>query len=110
MTDCGDVHFFLGLRVSRDRGRRKIYLGQSHFAKEVIARFGMKDCKPVSTPLDPSVKLTRSHEGGMYAGSTDLTEENTGRSIGLADVDTLCVKEKENALMVVRTEVLDSIR
>jgi hypothetical protein len=31
------------------------------------------------------------------AGSTDFAEENAGRSIGLAEVDTVCVKDTGRA-------------
>jgi len=59
MTDCGDIHHFLGLRVIRDRTTRTITLDQEHLVDQVLSRFGMADCKPVTTPLDPSIKLTR---------------------------------------------------
>src|SRR5438270_3278745 len=63
MTDCGEIHHFLGLRVTRDRSGRQIFLGQSRFAEEILAKFGMTNCKPVSTPLDSSVHLKRPDDG-----------------------------------------------
>ena len=62
MTDCGEIHHFLGLRVDRDRANRKLTLDQEHFVDQILNRFKMSDCNPVSTPLDPSVKLQRSAE------------------------------------------------
>jgi len=63
MTDCGEIHHFLGLQVQRDRNARKITLDQTHFVDQVLSRFGMVDCKPVSTPLDASTQLKHTAEG-----------------------------------------------
>ena len=57
MTDCGEIHHFLGLRVDRDRANRKLTLDQEHFINQIFNRFNMSDCKLVSTHLDQSVKL-----------------------------------------------------
>ncbi|GAC1660287.1 MAG: hypothetical protein PVS3B3_30240 [Ktedonobacteraceae bacterium] len=57
MTDCGEIHHFLGIKVNRDRNRCTISIDQEHFVNQVLMRFDMMDCKPVSTPLDPSMRL-----------------------------------------------------
>lgn len=55
IKDLGDVKYCLGIEVSRNR--EGTYLSQSGYIRDVLARFGMSDCKPVRTPLDPNVKL-----------------------------------------------------
>ena len=57
MTDGGELRFFLGIQVERDRAQRTLALSQGHFVEQILRRFQMQDCKPVSTPLDTSVKL-----------------------------------------------------
>lgn len=60
MTDMGRLSYFLGIKVEHNAAG--ILLTQQHYAKEIIDRAGMKDCKPVSTPVDVNAKL--SAEGG----------------------------------------------
>jgi Reverse transcriptase (RNA-dependent DNA polymerase) len=57
MTDCGELHYYLGIQVRRDRKNRQITLSQQSFAEQVLRRFGMQDANPVATPLDVSAKL-----------------------------------------------------
>jgi len=76
MTDCGELHYFLGLRVQRDRARRILTLNQGHFVDQILMRFNMTDCHPVSTPLDPSVQLKRSDGGGYDDDNNNNKETN----------------------------------
>jgi hypothetical protein len=52
MDDRGEIHDFLGLLVRRDRENKIITISQSDFVENVLVRFGMKNCKPVSTPME----------------------------------------------------------
>ena len=44
------LHYCLGLEVWREYG--KTLITQSKYTMELIKRFNMSECKPVSTPLD----------------------------------------------------------
>lgn len=55
MKDCGEAQVCLGLEISRQRAEKVLNLGQSRYAEKVLARFGMANCKPVSTPMDVQV-------------------------------------------------------
>jgi hypothetical protein len=50
MTDCGELRWFLGTRVLRDRANNTITLDQSQYIDDVLRRFGMSNCHSVSTP------------------------------------------------------------
>ena len=52
MTDLGEVRYCLGLEISRDRTNRTIKIGQARYVKEILERFNMGECKPVSTPTE----------------------------------------------------------
>lgn len=56
MTDLGDLHHFLGISVTHSRSG--LFLQQSQFAKDIIKYASMSTCKPVSTPVDTSAKLS----------------------------------------------------
>ena len=48
MTDIGLMHYFLGLEVWQELGH--IFLGQGKYAVDILSRFKMEDCRPMSTP------------------------------------------------------------
>jgi hypothetical protein len=65
MTDMGLLKFFLGLEISQDASGIK--LSQAKYARDILERFHMTDCKSSPTPFLSGVKL----EDG---GETPLVE------------------------------------
>lgn len=65
MKDLGPAQSCLGIRIHQKKD--SIEMDQSAYIKEILARFGMSECKPVGTPSDTSIKL-----------STNMTNENNG--------------------------------
>ena len=55
MKDLGDLHYFLGIEVIRTP--EGILISQRHYVLNMLFKFGMAECKSVSTPLDRTVKL-----------------------------------------------------
>ena len=60
LKDLGDLSFFLGIEVKKVQDG--IVLKQEKYATELLARMGMKDCKPSPTPLSSSEQLS-AYEG-----------------------------------------------
>ncbi|XP_049372648.1 uncharacterized mitochondrial protein AtMg00810-like [Solanum verrucosum] len=60
MKELKHLNHFLGLEV--DRSEEGSFLHQQKYSKDVLKKFGMFNCKPTSTPLDPNVKMC-AHEG-----------------------------------------------
>jgi len=60
IKDLGEARYCLGFEIQR-KGN-SIYLSQRSYVQEILNRFGMQDCKPVSTPLAPGVKLIKDSE------------------------------------------------
>lgn len=56
MKDLGDLHYFLGMQVTRTP--RGFFLSQQRYAEDVLERAGMTKCKPASTPIDTHSKLS----------------------------------------------------
>jgi hypothetical protein len=54
MKDLGDLHYFLGIEVIRTH--EGILISQRHYALDMLFKFGMADCKPISTPMDRTIK------------------------------------------------------
>ena len=55
MEDFGTMHYFLGLEVWKNLGQ--IILSQGKYAMDILKRFGMMDCKSMSTPMTTNLKL-----------------------------------------------------
>ncbi|GKB48853.1 retrovirus-related pol polyprotein from transposon TNT 1-94 [Tanacetum coccineum] len=61
MSDLGRLHYFLGIEVVQsDAG---IFISQRKYMQEILKKFRMKDCNPVSTPVEPGVKLVKDENG-----------------------------------------------
>ena len=60
MVDNGEVHFFLGMMIKRDRNQKVMSISQKNYIHTVLEKFGMADCKPVATPIDPGVRLNKT--------------------------------------------------
>jgi Reverse transcriptase (RNA-dependent DNA polymerase) len=58
MKDLGVAKKILGMKITRDRSNRKLFLSLKEFAGKVIRRFGMEKIKVVSTPLATHFKLS----------------------------------------------------
>jgi hypothetical protein len=60
MSLLGELNFFLGLQISQlDEG---IFISQTKYIKEMLKKFRMEYCKPVSTPMVTSCKLRKYDE------------------------------------------------
>ena len=57
MKDLGPLHHFLGVKVIQDQLAGVIWIGQPSYTEKILQKFGMHDSKPVSTPVNPDVKL-----------------------------------------------------
>jgi len=55
MKDLEELKHFLGLEV--ECTKEGLFLGQQKYAKDLLQRYEMIDCKPISTPMDPIVRL-----------------------------------------------------
>ena len=55
MKDLGMMHYFLGMEVWQSADG--IFLGQGKYVVEILKRFGMMDCKAMTTPMALNLKL-----------------------------------------------------
>jgi hypothetical protein len=60
MKHLGDVSWYLGMQIIRDRPNRTIYINQAAYAKRVIAQANMETCYPVASPMEKGNDLTRA--------------------------------------------------
>lgn len=61
----------MGIRISRDRGSRMPYVDQENYLDEILKRFNMTNCKPVSTLM---CKATILHKKWWPTNKTEIKE------------------------------------
>ena len=60
--DMGELEYFLGVAVNQNKKSGAVWIGQPMYTRKVIKKFNMRQAKPVATPVDSSVKLTKAEE------------------------------------------------
>jgi hypothetical protein len=58
LRDLGPTSWLLGMEIKHDRSTCTMTLHQHQYILDILKRFNMEDCKPVSTPMDPNVRLS----------------------------------------------------
>ena len=67
MKELEELKHFLGLEVNHTN--RGLLLCQQKYSKDLLQKFGMQECKPISTPMEAHAKLC-AHEGKDLADGT----------------------------------------
>ena len=60
MKDLWEADVILGIKITRTPNGLK--LSQEHYVEKILRKFEHFDCKPVSTPYDPSSQLKKNRE------------------------------------------------
>ncbi|KAL5816417.1 hypothetical protein ACOSQ3_024795 [Xanthoceras sorbifolium] len=63
MTDIGLMAHFLGIEVVQSE--KGIFISQSIYAKEILKRFSMEKCNPVTTPVETGLELRKNEKGDV---------------------------------------------
>jgi Asp-tRNA(Asn)/Glu-tRNA(Gln) amidotransferase C subunit len=56
----GELNFILGLHICQCY--KGIFISQTNYIREMLKKFGMEDCKPMSTPMQTSCKLRKDDD------------------------------------------------
>eukprot|EP00253_Pinus_taeda_P017588 PITA_17588 len=72
MKDIGLMHYFLGLEVWQEEGH--FFLGQGKYIVDILNRFHMEDCRPMSTPMITNWKK-------LHASDSELVDPTLYRQL-----------------------------
>jgi len=61
MSMMGELNFFLGLQIKQTKNG--IFISQSKYSKELFNKFGMKNAKPMATPMSIACYLDKDENG-----------------------------------------------
>jgi hypothetical protein len=74
MTNLGLMIFFLRMEIKQ--GKNEIFIFQKKYAKEILRKFHMKNCKPTTTPMNQKDKFNKEN------GTNRVDEEKFKSLIG----------------------------
>ena len=63
MTDIGLISYYVGIEVKQMK--EGIFVSQERYAKEVLEKFNMINSKPVTTPIEVGIKLSKYEDGDV---------------------------------------------
>eukprot|EP00253_Pinus_taeda_P004942 PITA_04942 len=72
ITDLGNVHYCLGIEVTQHP--KSIFLSQKKYIGDLLNRFGMTECNPLTTPMEQNIKLTFI-EGKEFEDATKFMQK-----------------------------------
>ncbi|XP_057791354.1 uncharacterized mitochondrial protein AtMg00810-like [Salvia miltiorrhiza] len=61
MTNIGLMAYYLGVEVKQLED--EIFITQEGYAKEILKKFKMEDCKAINTPVECGIKLSKNDGG-----------------------------------------------
>ena len=59
MTDLGDMSYFLGMEVYQNQ--HKIFICQQKYAKKILKKYKMEECKPTTTPMNKKENFCKEY-------------------------------------------------
>lgn len=65
ISDLGEAKFVVGISIARNRLTNTVQLSQTALIDKIIKIFGQTDAHPVSTPMEPGLKLRRPNMSAM---------------------------------------------
>ena len=69
VVDNGDIEWFLGMLIKRDREERVLIISQPKYVETVLEKFGMSECR--ATPMDSNATFDKcSDEDERFDVST----------------------------------------
>jgi hypothetical protein len=62
MKALGELQWILGMEVKRNMSTKTLEITQATYINQMLEKFGMVDCKPISTPAEGTVPRSQSQQ------------------------------------------------
>jgi hypothetical protein len=62
LCNVGEASVFLNIEIIRDRNNRSLYLKQTKYTQDILAKYNKQSLKPVCTPAEAGLKLNKNEE------------------------------------------------
>jgi hypothetical protein len=92
MKDLGPAKQILGMKISRDRKKGKLWLLQESYIKKVLDRFNMCKAKPVSSTLTGHLKLSSKENPTSEKEKDEMKKMPYASAVGSLMYTIMCVQ------------------
>ena len=92
MKDLGAAKQILGMKISRDRKSKKLWLSQEQYIEKVLERFSMSKSKPVTTPLAGHMKLSSAQCPTSETEKEELRKVPYASAVGSLMYAMICTR------------------
>ena len=82
ITDLGELHWLLGIKIRCDCEKCIIYLSQRSYIDSILRCYNLQDLKPVSTPMETNLKLSSSQSPATTAQFAQMCDVPYHEAIG----------------------------
>ncbi|KAH9752684.1 hypothetical protein KPL71_014795 [Citrus sinensis] len=82
MKDLGPAKKILGVEMIRNRTARTLFLSQEKYVNKILEKFGMLNCKPVSTPMAAHFRLSSQQCPSTESEQTEMLKTPYANSVG----------------------------
>ena len=65
VRDLGEAKYFRGMSLDRDRQAKTLKMTQERLGTELVRRYGIKESKTKSVPMNTSIKLVQATEDSL---------------------------------------------
>ena len=59
---CHEPSCYVGIEITRNRQEKKLCINQQGYITRILNRFGMEECKPVTSPMENATQLIKLNE------------------------------------------------
>ena len=92
LRDLGPTRWFLGIHITRDRKKRTLSLSQRQYCLDTLKEFEMENCRPVSTPMVPGLRLSKPALPMSQDDLRFMQDKPYGRAVGKLNWLALCTR------------------
>lgn len=75
MTDNEELDYILGVQIHRDRGTKTLTFSQDKYISDILTKFNMMQCNPVSTPLETGIRYSKEQSENFTPDDRLLMEK-----------------------------------
>ena len=92
MKDLGPAKQILGMKISRDRSKKLLWLSQERYIEKVLERFNMKDAKSVTSPLAGHHKLSSKECPSSKKEKEEMSKVPYQSAVGSLMYAMVCIR------------------
>lgn len=105
---------YLGIRITRDRSERAIYLDQEEYIATLLVKYGMAEASNTKTPMNEWCKLTKVFNTGPglsaiihWTEMIKLFRNHNGRPVSVMEDNQQCIRWIETDMINVHNRAVE---